>query len=106
MSKAVKTHRWNDIKAGKLSPARRAQIESTVEEQILEMDLRAIRELTGTSQAALAEAAKMTQSEVSRLERRGDHRLSTLRRVVEALGGEIEVIATFGDRRVRLRTAE
>jgi hypothetical protein len=47
----------------------------------------------------------MTQSEVSRLERRPDVRLSTLKRFVEALGGEVEIFATFGDKRVRLRAA-
>ena len=69
------------------------------------MDLRAIRELLGKTQVDLAEATDMTQSEVSRLERRPDVRLSTLKRVVEALGGEIEIFATFGDKRVRLRAA-
>jgi hypothetical protein len=32
-----------------------------------------------------------------------DFRLSTLKRYVEALGGELEVVAAFGDKRVRLR---
>lgn len=34
-----------------------------------------------------------------------DYRLATLRRVVGTLGGELEVIANFGDRRIRLRVA-
>lgn len=99
----TKTHRWADIRAGKMSRARVAELESKVEAQIFEMDLREIREMTGRTQAELAEAAEMTQGEVSRLERRDDHRLSTLKRIVEALGGEIEVIASFGDKRVRLK---
>jgi hypothetical protein len=48
------------------------------------------------------EAAGMAQSEVSRLERREDHHVSTLRKVVEALGGELEVSAVFGEKRVRV----
>jgi hypothetical protein len=44
----------------------------------------------------------MGQPELSRVERREDHRLSTLRRYVHALGGEIEVIARFGKKKVRL----
>jgi hypothetical protein len=47
-------------------------------------------------------ALKITQGQVSLTEQREDHRLSTLRRYVEALGGELEVVANFGDRRVRL----
>jgi hypothetical protein len=97
--------RWRDIRAKKRSPEALAALERQVEHELLEMDLRAIRELLGKTQVELAAAVEMTQSEVSRLERRGDHLVSTLRRIVEALGGELEVIATFGDRRVRLHAA-
>jgi predicted transcriptional regulator len=100
------THgRWRDVRGKGKSPDRLARIAQEVEQELLEMDLRAVRELLGKSQAEVAEAVKMSQSEVSRLERREDHRLSTLRRVVEALGGELEIIASFGDKRVRLRAA-
>ena len=51
------------------------------------------------------EALKKAQSEISRLEGRSDYRLSTLQRYVAALGGELEVVASFGNRRVRLRAA-
>jgi hypothetical protein len=44
----------------------------------------------------------MTQSELSRIESRNDHLTSTLRRYVEALGGQLEVTAVFGTRRVKL----
>lgn len=97
--------RWADIRSKGKSSERIARITREVEEELLEMDLRAMRELLGKSQAEVADAVKMSQSEVSRLERREDYRLSTLRRVVEALGGELEVIANFGDRRIRLRGA-
>jgi hypothetical protein len=47
----------------------------------------------------------MDQSDVSRLERRndlGDCQVSTLRRYVEALGGSLELVAAFGDKRIIL----
>jgi predicted transcriptional regulator len=44
----------------------------------------------------------MSQSEVARFEKRDDHRISTLRRIVEALGGELEIRAVFKGRTVRL----
>jgi hypothetical protein len=44
----------------------------------------------------------LTQSERSRLESPSHHRISTLRRYVEALGGELEIAALFGGRRVEL----
>jgi hypothetical protein len=40
----------------------------------------------------------MNQSEVSRLERRGDVRLSTLRRYADALGGRLRLIVTWPNR--------
>jgi hypothetical protein len=43
-----------------------------------------------------------TQPEVSKLERRGDIRLSTLRSYVEALGGSLSVVARFEDGDVEL----
>jgi len=98
-------HRWQDLRKQKLTPQQLNAIDREVEQELVEMDLRAIRELLGKTQVDLAEATDMTQSEVSRLERRPDVRLSTLKRVVEALGGEIEIFATFGDKRVRLRAA-
>ena len=99
--------RWRDVRhLGKgMTPARLAQIDRAVEEEIIEMDLRAIRELLGKKQEEVAAVLKSSQAEVSRTEHREDHRVSTLRRYVEALGGELQLVATFGDRQVRLRAA-
>ena len=97
--------RWTDVRQKKLSSQQLAEIDREVEQELLEMDLKAIRELIGKTQVDVAVVTDMTQSEVSRLERRSDVRLSTLKRYVEALGGEVEVFATFGDKRVRLRAA-
>ncbi len=99
------THRWDDVRREKLSDEEIAEVDRAVADELLEMDLRAVRELLGLTQEQVAELAAMTQSEVSRMERRSDHRISTLRRVVESLGGELEVVANFGDKRVRLRAA-
>ncbi len=98
------TKPWRDIKKRKLSPEALDRVNRAVEGELLEMDLRAIRELTGKTQEELAALAEMTQSEVSRLERRSDYLVSTLQRIVQALGGELEVIANFGDKRVKLTT--
>ncbi|HSP77619.1 MAG TPA: helix-turn-helix domain-containing protein [Myxococcaceae bacterium] len=62
-----------------------------------------LRRLRGLTQVEVATAAGMDQSELSKAERRADHRLSTLRRYVEALGGELEVVARFGSERVHLK---
>lgn len=67
-----------------------------------EMTLRAIRELTGRTQVQAAAGAGMTQSDVSFLERREDHRVSTLARYITGLGGELVLLARFGDRNIRI----
>jgi transcriptional regulator with XRE-family HTH domain len=96
-------HQWKDLKH-KMGPTRRKQLRREVEQEILDMDLRGLRELVGKTQKDLAILVEQTQGQVSETERRSDHRLSTLRRYVEALGGEIEVVANFGDKRIRLHS--
>ncbi|OJH41017.1 MULTISPECIES: helix-turn-helix domain-containing protein [Cystobacter] len=74
---------------------------STPAPQVL--TLAELRRLRGLTQVEAATAAGMDQSELSKAERRADHRLSTLQRYVEALGGKLEVFARFGSKRVRLK---
>jgi transcriptional regulator with XRE-family HTH domain len=94
-------HKWSEL-TSKLSPERRERIRRNVETELLAMDLQELRQATGKTQVEVAALAEMTQSELSRLERRDDHRLSTLRKYVEALGGELEVTAVLGDKRIKL----
>jgi predicted transcriptional regulator len=61
----------------------------------LRLPLSAFRKTLGKTQVEVAERAKMRQADLSRLERRADIKLSTLRRYVEALGGEVEVGVVF-----------
>ncbi len=77
------------------SPRFIAGLEEVAERQATLRDLRRAQELT---QATVAEALGMTQSELSKLERRDDLRWSTLRRFVEATGGELHLIATYPGR--------
>jgi hypothetical protein len=98
----MKVHRWRDVRDAKIPPRRREAIKREVERELLELNLRKVRELIGKTQEETAKLAEMTQSELSRTERRADHLVSTLRRYVEALGGELEVIASFGDRQLKL----
>jgi transcriptional regulator with XRE-family HTH domain len=99
----MRVHRWKDLKDAKLTPAQRKANQRCVEAQLLEMNLKALRESLGKTQEELAKLAEVAQSELSRTERREDHLVSTLRRYVEALGGELEIVASFGDKRVRLQ---
>jgi predicted transcriptional regulator len=67
------------------------------------MSLRALRDSVRKTQGELARATAMSQPQLSRFEGRRDHLISTLRRYVRALGGEIEVVALISGRRIPLR---
>ncbi len=95
--------KWRELE-GKLSPERRERIRRQVKAELFEMDLKEMRAAAGMTQVDLANTLEMSQGQVSETERRDDLLLSTLRRYVEALGGELEIIANFGDRRIRLRS--
>jgi len=64
--------------------------------------LREVREEQGLTQVELAARMHVTQPSVSALERGEIERagLATIKAYVEALGGTVEVVADFGDRRV------
>ena len=93
---------WKDIREKKFSPEELGEIDQEVEAELLEMDLRALREAAGLTQGELAAKVEITQSQLSKLERREDHRISTLRRYVKALGGELEVVAVVAGKRIKL----
>lgn len=66
-----------------------------------------IRKEQQLTQAAIGQRLEMDQSEVSRLERRGDMLLSTLRSYIQAAGGELQLVASFPDSEpVRLLVGE
>ena len=71
--------------------------------------LAALRIARGATQAEVAERAGWQQAAVSRLEVRADDaKVSTIRRYIESIGGELRVVAVFrgGDERiVKLREA-
>lgn len=73
------------------------------EQNELEMSLRELRQLAGVTQVQASDALEMNQGQLSRLERQDDWKLSTLRRYVEALGAEFEVVAVLDGRRITLR---
>jgi len=100
----ISTKRWVDLKA-KIPASRRENIDRHIKEELLEMDLQEMRKLTGKTQVEVARVLEASQGQVSEMEKRDDYRLSTLRRYVSALGGELEVIANFGDKRIRLHGA-
>lgn len=90
------------MRARKASPEESAASEAWADREAQGATLAELRQRRGVTQAALAQAARFAQSEVSRIEGRQFHETETLRRYVEALGGRLEVVAVFDDEQVRL----
>lgn len=85
-------------KIAKLSPALRNRVEARAADLIAEeMSLRELRRARRLTQVRVAKTLGITQDSVSRLEQRSDLLLSTLRKTVRALGGDLSLVAKFPD---------
>ncbi len=83
----------------RFTPEQRAEIEARAAKLIAEeYNLRDVREALSKSQAQVAEALGVEQAAVSKMERRADVYVSTLRKHIRALGGELEIVARFPGR--------
>ena len=79
-----------------LPAKRRAKIERRASE--LATTLKDMREAFAHTQVELAQSLGVGQDTISRIERRSDMLLSTLRHYVEAMGGQLELVARFPNR--------
>jgi DNA-binding transcriptional regulator YiaG len=86
----------------KMPPERRARIRAKVDEMIREMPLDELREALQLTQESLAEALHVKQPFISKVERRTDMYISTLRKIIEAMGGQLEIRAILPDGDVRI----
>src|SRR4051794_6131990 len=94
--------RFDDYMA-KLPKRRQQAINKRAAELIAEeATLRQLREARERSQVEMAKKLQINQAAVSKLERRTDMYLSTLRGYIEAMGGKLEIIARFPNRAVRI----
>ena len=91
-------HQWEDTRAkSKLTPEQLQENTRAAEEIVTRMKLDELRRARHLSQAQLAEALETDQGAISRMERRTDLYVSTLRRFIEAAGGELCITARFPD---------
>jgi len=86
-------------KLSKLPAARRAKIEKRTATLIAEeQSLRDLRRARTLTQKSIAKKLGIGQDGVSKLEGRSDMMISTLRDYVEAMGGQLNLVADFPDR--------
>jgi DNA-binding XRE family transcriptional regulator len=81
-----------------MSEERRARIFKRADEIRQEINLREMRRLRKITQARLSKKLKIGQEGVSRIEKRTDLYLSTLRNYVEGVGGKLSLVVEFPDR--------
>ena len=86
----------------KMSPERLAKNEAMVKATLAEMPLHELRNAKGLSQKVLADILHVQQPAIAKLEKRTDMYISTLRSHINAMGGDLEVIARFPDGNVRI----
>jgi transcriptional regulator with XRE-family HTH domain len=89
-------HKWSDIRAqSKLTPEQLEECDREAGEIVARMKLDELRRARNLSQEQLAQAWGKDQAAVSRIERQTDLYVSTLRRFIEAAGGELCITARF-----------
>lgn len=85
-----------------MSQESRIRAQGRAKEMMAEMLLAEVRKAVGFTQADLAAALGIKQPTLSRLESQDDMQISTLRRLIQALGGELEIIAHLPGGDIRL----
>ncbi|OYT91709.1 MAG: transcriptional regulator [Burkholderiales bacterium PBB3] len=93
--------KFSDLRANMSAPARdKASAKALA--MLAEMPLQELRQARGLSQKMLAEILHVQQPSIAKLEKRTDMYLSTLRSHIEAMGGELDVIARFPEGSVKI----
>ena len=93
--------KFSELRAA-MSPEARAQAAELAQTMLDEMPLHELRQARGLSQKMLADVLHVQQPSIAKMEKRTDMYLSTLRSHIQAMGGELEVIARFPDGAVKI----
>lgn len=79
----------------RMTKEHRRRSKARADTMLTEMPLHELRRARKLSQEALAEELGQRQSGISKIEKRTDMYVSTLRRYIEAMGGHLEIVARF-----------
>ncbi|NVN11410.1 XRE family transcriptional regulator [Nguyenibacter vanlangensis] len=88
----------------KMSPASRVRAEVKAKAMSDAMDLAELRRAHVMSQKQIAELLGVNQASVAKMEKRADMYISTLRSYIEAMGGELQIVARFPDHAVPIKS--
>ncbi len=87
----------------KMSAEARARSEKAARKMISEMGLAQLREAMDLTQESLAGTLRIKQASISKMERRADMYISTLSKIIQAMGGELQIIANMPNGKVQIR---
>lgn len=90
----------------KMSQAAQAKAAAKAQAMLAEMPLAELRQARKLSQEQIAASLHVKQASVSKLERRTDMYISTLRKFLQAMGGDLEITARFPEGSVRINQFE
>jgi transcriptional regulator with XRE-family HTH domain len=90
----------------KMSPEALARAEKRAQRLLDEMPLSELRAARMLTQESIAKSLGINQAAVSKMERRADMYISTLRDFIAAMGGELEITARFPDGAVKIQQFE
>jgi transcriptional regulator with XRE-family HTH domain len=90
----------------KMSPEAQVKTAKLTQDMLADMPLQELRQARALSQEQLARALRVKQASVSKLERRTDMYIQTLRNYIEAMGGVLEITAKFPEGVVRINQFE
>ena len=97
--------KFSELRA-RMSPDSQARAAARAEAMLLEMQLQELRKARSITQIEVARSMSVEQAAISRLERREDMYVSTLRDYIRALGGELKLVASFPDADIQVRPFE
>ena len=90
----------------KMKPAARKKAAEKTKALLAAMPLQELRHARNLSQEQLARTLSVKQASVSKIEKRTDMYISTLRNFIKAMGGDLEIIARFPDGSVKITQFE
>ncbi len=85
-----------------MSAESQLRAKAATEEMLRNMPLQELRQARGLSQKVLADILHVQQPSIAKMEKRTDMYISTLRSHIEAMGGQLDVVARFPDGAVRI----
>ena len=86
--------KFDELRA-RMSPARRARVAKLTKRLSDELPLHQLRQALKLTQEELAESLGVSQGAISKLENQEDMMISTLQRIIAAMGGELELRVRF-----------